>query len=351
MLHRRRAAAARRGSALHAGLFWLVGLLLLGAPFLGQRDRPDPEGDDPGRLVSETDIPFDEDVADFEDEFSLPLGDRIAEESEARLALDSPVLLATGLVRVERVPAGRRAFERHCIGCHGSIGDGGGPGAAHLKPRPRNFRKGVFKFTSTESGARPRREDLFQTVTRGLAGSSMPSFRLLPEETRWDLVEYVRYLALRGEFEQTMLDWAWTDEELPDAGEVFETVLDRWSEHKTRAVYPPIPETPNDAESVARGRALFLDTSKAGCVNCHGPTGVGDGPSAGDFHDFWGYPIRPRDLTSGLFRAGGSSADLYRSISTGINGTPMTSFSIFEPEQIWDLVHFVQSLNAQGATR
>ena len=50
-------------------------------------------------------------------------------------------------------------------------------------------------------------------------------------------------------------------------------------------------------------------------------------------------------LTSGVFRAGSESADLYRSISTGVNGTPMPAYaSTFEPEDIWAMVHFIQSL-------
>ena len=83
----------------------------------------------------------------------------------------------------------------------------------------------------------------------------------------------------------------------------------------------------------------------AACVSCHGPEGRGDGPNADAYEDDWGYPIRPRDLTAGVFRAGSEGADLYRTIAVGITGTPMSSFAgALEPEEIWDLVHFVQSL-------
>jgi len=336
--------AARRGSTLAALPFWVLGLALFALPFLREQDRMSEEGAD-APLRSDLDIPFEEDVAVFEEEFGLELGSAIAEASEEGFALDSPRLRSHGLVDERRVRAGRVAYERHCIGCHGESGNGAGPAALHLEPRPRNFRRGVFKFTSTDTGERPLRTDLFRTITRGLAGSSMPEFRLLSEEVRWDLTEYVRYLSIRGEFEQLALDLAWEDEELPDFEEVEELVVERWHPDEQKAVYPAVSEPDYDEESVDRGHELFLDTTVANCAACHGESGRGDGPSAEDFDDDWGYPIVPRDLTTGVYRAGSGSDDLYRSIATGINGTPMGSFSSsIEPEDIWHLVHYVQSL-------
>ena len=99
------------------------------------------------------------------------------------------------------------------------------------------------------------------------------------------------------------------------------------------------------AETIARGEELFVSVTGANCAACHGPGGKGDGPAAYDFKDEWGYPVKPRDLTRGVFRAGSEAADLYRSIATGITGTPMPSYaSSIEPEDIWSLVHFIQNL-------
>ena len=341
-------ARTNSGQALVAGIFWIVGIVVCFSPFLRPRQSADPEGDDPGRLVSEVDIPFTEDVATFDADFNLGLGDAIAEASEAWLGRDSDALRESGLFELERLEPGERVYNRHCVGCHGSTGDGAGPAARHLSPRPRNFRKGIFKFTSTPSGTPPQRRDIFQTVTRGLAGSSMPEFRLVNEESRWDVVEYVRYITLRGLFEQTMLDWAWEEEELPDPAEVADVVLGRWSAKKVRSVYPPVPEIDATPETIARGKELFQSTSGANCAACHGQLGRGDGPTSGDYNDDWGYPLRPRDLAKGVFRAGQEPADLYRSIATGINGTPMPSYAgSIEPEDIWSMVHFIQSLSEQ----
>ncbi len=339
---------ANRGQALTAGIFWIVGIVVFFSPFLRPQQSADPEGDDPGRKVSEIDIPFAEDVGYFEEDFELELGDAIEAASEEWFGIGSDKLRESGLFELARLEPGKHTYAQHCQGCHGSTGDGAGPAARHLKPRPRNFRKGLFKFTSTPSGVPPQRRDLFQTVTRGLAGSSMPEFRLLSEERRWDVVEYVRYITIRGLFEQTMLDWAWEEEELPDPEEVAEVVLGRWSADNVKPVYPPIAEIARTPETVARGMELFQSTSGANCAACHGQYGAGDGPTAGDYDDDWGYPLRPRNLAKGVFRAGAEPADLYRSIATGINGTPMPSYSgSIAPEDIWSLVHFIQSLSEQ----
>ena len=335
----------RRGSTTAGLAAWSVALALFVLPFLRDKDAASPEGDDWGRGVSEVDLPFAEDLALFEEDFELELADVLHEASERYFGLEGEALEDSGLFHVQRLEPGRIQYERHCVGCHGSIGDGAGPAARHLEPRPRNFRKGVYKFTSTETGSRPLRSDLFGTITRGLYGSSMPNFRLVGEEHRHDLVEYVRYLSIRGEFEQLMLDLSWEEEEPADAEEVYEIVLDRWSTDGLRQVYPESSEPERTAETVAHGRALYMDVGQANCVACHGETGRGDGPSAAAFLDDWGYPILPRDFTAGVFRAGSTSADLYRSIATGINGTPMGAFGgSLEAYDIWCMVHFVQQL-------
>lgn len=329
-------------------LFWVLGALVLFVPFLGKRSAPDPEGDDPARADSEVDYPFDEDVAYYEEEFGFELMPTIAEASERYFAPDSPSLKESGMVQVERLEAGQVAYARYCQGCHGVSGDGGGPAARHLDPRPRNFRRGIFKFTSTPTGSPPLPQDVFRTITRGLGGSSMPDFRLLNEERRWDLVEYVRYLAIRGSFEQLMLDLAWDEEEVPDPEDAYRIVARRWDPERAKAVYPPIPEPSADEGTVANGRELFVSATGAGCAACHGDGGKGDGPSAGDFKDEWGYHIVPRDLTEGAFRAGAGAEDLYRSIATGINGTPMPSYEgSNSPEEIWALVHYIESLREE----
>jgi mono/diheme cytochrome c family protein len=335
----------RRGAAGLALLFTLAGLALFVLPFLRPRDSVGDLAGDFGRNL-ETDLPFADEVQEYEQEHGAGLGAAIAAASETYFGLESPWLRDSGLVDFLRIPSGKQNYEIHCIGCHGPTGDGGGHAARYLDPRPRNFRRGLFKFTSTPAGARPQRRDLFQTITRGLAGSSMPEFRLVNEEKRWDLVEYVRWLSMKGEFEDLMLSDAWDNEELPDAAEMADIVRTRWDPENLATVFPGTAEPPNDAESIERGRRIFNDAAKATCFTCHGPEGRGDGVTASSYNDDWGYPIRPRDLAAGTFRAGATGADLYRTIATGIKGTPMGSFDgALSAAEIWDVVHFIQSLS------
>ena len=96
-------------------------------------------------------------------------------------------------------------YRKHCVVYHGLSGEGAGPNAAVLYPYPRDFRKGVFKYTSTPSGEKPLREDLERTVRCGLPGTARPSFDGLSDQEIDALVEYVQYLSLRGETELELL--------------------------------------------------------------------------------------------------------------------------------------------------
>ena len=343
----------RSGGAAVGLLFWALAVLVFVVPFLKPPQAEEWLGDDPKR--AEIDVPFDEDIALVAEEFTAdgieleaPLAEALAEASEAWFGLESEAFREAGLVEFPRLAPGEEVYALNCAGCHGVTGDGAGPAARFLNPRPRNYRKAVYKFTSTASGQRPLRVDFFRTVTRGLVGSSMPGFPLLPEESRHDVVEYVRYLSMRGEFERLFLDFTYEDPELPDPAELAEIVYDRWNPTLQRAVYPDAIEPDFDAESVARGQELFLDTGVTNCASCHGDEGKGDGYNAAAYDDDWGYKIIPRDLTSGVYRAGNSPDDLWRSIATGIGGTPMGAFrGNLSGEDIWHLVHYIQALSGR----
>src|SRR6185503_12301211 len=106
-----------------------------------------------------------------------------------------------------------------------------------------------------------------------------------------------------------------------------------------------LPGAPaSSTESVELGKKLYAEN---GCIKCHGSLGRGDGPSATTLMDDWGHPIRPADLSqSWTFRAGSSREDIFRTMTTGLNGTPMPSFQDgLTVEQRWAITDFIASLS------
>ncbi|MFQ5848804.1 MAG: ethylbenzene dehydrogenase-related protein [Candidatus Methylomirabilales bacterium] len=223
----------------------------------------------------------------------------------------------------EMVQTGKKIYERRCFFCHGDEGDGNGPVADYLDPRPRDFTVGIFKLRTTASGELPTDEDLFRTVSRGIAGTAMPSWEpYLSETERWQVIYYIK--TFFPEF---------SDPEFDPYKKIIE-------------VSKNIPSSP---ESIAKGRELF---KREKCWECHGKEGRGDGKKIHELEDDWGFPIRPFNLTKGWrFKGGSEPQDIYRRFTTGLNGTPMPSFiHTLSDEERWHLANYIVSLNqAKGA--
>lgn len=211
---------------------------------------------------------------------------------------------------LEAVASGKALYEVKCVICHGTDGRGDGPAAFLLSPRPRDFTKGTFKIRSTVT--LPTDEDLFRTITSGIRGTAMPSFAFLSEGERWALVAYIK----------------------------------RFSERfVTEALQPiPIPEPPPPTQGlIALGKELY---EKAGCLDCHGPLGKGDGPAAPTLKDEWGFPVNPSDFTiPGRMKGGPTVSDTFRTLTTGFGGTPMPSYAdALSEEERWALAYYIRSL-------
>ena len=291
--------------------------------------------------------------------------------------------------------AGRELYVVHCLHCHGATGAGDGPTAKYLFPLPRDYRPGVYKFTSTGSGI-PRREDLVRVLREGVPGTYMPSFHpALDPEGMAAVVEYVRWLSLRGQYAAQLVTEAglffgeevveerlaneegltrddlvaeltegWQQNVTDLLGFVSELVGEPWTyAEEDPPVLPtePRPELSGEAlaASIGRGRDLYLQENTK-CVSCHGPRGLGNGPQTVSvqidaltgqpyaepgIHDVWGEVVRPRNLTRGIYRGGRRPIDLYRRIHSGIVASNMPGFGDnLTDEQIWDLVNFLLAL-------
>ena len=222
--------------------------------------------------------------------------------------------------------------------------------ADYLTPRPRDYRRGVFKFISTGYGNRPRRQDLLRTVTNGITGTSMPSFRRLENRDLEAVVDYVLALTHRGELERMMAAHAASEEELndEDVQSLAENILEQWQGAAEHELEPATKMPPFTPESVALGAEAF---QKRDCFKCHGRDGRGGLAGGIDVGlDAWGHKDPAADLTSGMLHGGQTPADVYRRIYGGINGTPMPAFKdalASDPDTIWHLAHYVLHLANQ----
>ncbi len=304
-----------------------------------------------------------------------------------------------------RLKLGRNYYMQHCQHCHGVSGDGNGPTARFLNPLPRDYRLGKFKFKSTHGPMMPSRNDLKHILEQGIPGTYMPSFVLLGDEKLELIVDYVRWLSIRGNMEirmaqelatlfatekdvaQALLDDETKklkrsdviadvkksmDTEFPG---IIDNIAAELAEAWTTADLPESAVVPTrkrklpTPKSIDNGKKLFLsqvEGKKTECTKCHGLMGRGDGSQTEEFlvikdsnpeqkyevvglHDDWGHPIRPRDLTRGIYRGGRRPIDIYRRVHEGIPGTPMSGFaSVLKPEEIWDVVNYVLSIPFDG---
>ncbi|MCA9038135.1 MAG: cytochrome c [Planctomycetaceae bacterium] len=289
----------------------------------------------------------------------------------------------------DNLKMGRGLYQRHCSHCHGTSGDGNGPTAQYLYPRPRDYRHGVFKFTTTNDQAKVSRDDLTRVLRQGIPGTYMPSFLLLADNEIHSLVEYVRFLAIRGEFERKVVNELSSDysltamtnrvkggesrsdiiselktfmaDDLPGyVNDIGDELAESWStaNDEEALVAPSIPRIPDSPESRRRGRELYLSKT-LNCADCHGIYGRGDGPQTTIYeknpvtnelypepglHDVWDNVNQPRVLTQGIFRGGRRPYDLFCRLHAGIKGTRMPSFKSVPHEDIWHVVNYVLSI-------
>src|SRR5690242_19051138 len=58
----------------------------------------------------------------------------------------------TAPVTLAEVARGQQLYQKYCVICHGATGEGNGPAAMMLDPRPRNFRLGKFRLITSGNG-------------------------------------------------------------------------------------------------------------------------------------------------------------------------------------------------------
>jgi mono/diheme cytochrome c family protein len=244
-------------------------------------------------------------------------------------AFAEEVTRAPDAIKTDLLEKGKQVYFKRCVWCHGVKGAGDGPAAERLFTRPRNFLSGNFKIRTTDSGELPLDESLIETVKNGLPGSAMPAWgEFLKEDEIVAVVNFVKTLVEDRDFNDA------EDEEVT----IMEFGTNPWN--TTGPYHLGIPQ-----DAIDTGKEIFI---KNKCFECHGGEGRGDGNPT--MKDDWGFPIVAADWTQ-CWNWRGSRRDPYnpfnvvRTVSTGLNGTPMPNFKDkLSIEDRWNLAAFVNSL-------
>lgn len=117
-------------------------------------------------------------------------GGREADTASTPVRADMQVGLPNGLKGDPR--RGGAFYVANCAACHGARGDGAGPRAYFINPKPRNF-------IEASSRARFNRVALFAAVSEGRNGSEMPAWKQVatPQQIA-DVSEYVFQAFIAG---------------------------------------------------------------------------------------------------------------------------------------------------------
>lgn len=222
----------------------------------------------------------------------------------------SLALACAALAAATTAAAADPTYDRLCLPCHGVDGDGQGPAAPWLWPRPRDFTQGVFKWVTTDDATRPARADLAATIRWGAPGTAMHGFGATLTAAELDaLVDVVLGFA-----------------------------------RVTPLPGGPRADASGPAGDPAHGAILW---QRMGCASCHGADARGGTtPVASRF----GPPAPPYDLTAHPVRRprarddrAGREAAVRDALRYTVGGTAMPAFAIADADAR-DLAAFVVGL-------
>lgn len=207
-----------------------------------------------------------------------------------------------------------RLYRTYCADCHGENGDGQGRYAEQFTIPPASFRSGIFKFKRTATGTPPTDDDIYRTLTIGARGTGMVPQLHLTEGERLGLVNYLKTLS---------------------------PVFQDPSRSPQPLTLPPRPDRPIE-ELIQIGKTWY---QRAGCVQCHGESGKGDGPAAPTLKDAVNRPVVMPDLTTTPYKQGSDATAIAWVLITGRDGTPMPSYQkALTREQLWGIAEYVVTL-------
>jgi len=95
---------------------------------------------------------------------------------------------------------------------------------------------------------------------------------------------------------------------------------------------------PTSAESIAKGKELYMERTKGNCVFCHGDTGSGNEANMPRLRR------KPADLTNKERMSAMTDGELFWKISKGITGIMPAGEKRMSEEERWHVVNYIKTL-------
>jgi mono/diheme cytochrome c family protein len=284
-----------------------------------------------------------------------------------------------------------KAFEMHCVQCHGLLGEGNGPVSEWIYPIPKNLRNGEFLRNLTK-------EKAIYSITHGVRGTPMAPWGEVADHKPEDIAKELDHqpVLTKGEIEtlvnwlysglpqnednsdsKNVLKWKYTPEDVlkdlkKEGGELESTskspllgalksikkrveasffplaIINSATPAKVDDLFDITPNPKGGADdyfikksyytqnNINEGQKLFL----LNCAACHGTEADGSGARAQTMLE-----AKPRMLTNLDWISSRDDLRLLSSIKYGVAGTSMTPWGdVTSTLQRLQMVIFIRSL-------
>ena len=224
---------------------------------------------------------------------------------------------------------GQEVYKVYCSQCHGAKGEGDGPGAPGLEPKPAVHAKMNLHDLPQDY--------LYNVIFYG--GKSVGKSPMMPD---WGLTLSSRQLAdvnayLRATFKGSPESAGPRVAASSGASGVCpQKRKTQKAPAKFQRMKNPLPAS---SAHLLAGEALFQKKVKPlACAQCHGKKGDGKGLLAG------GLNPAPRNFTCADTMKNITDGQMFWVIKKGSPGTGMMAFKNLKDNQIWQLIHYIRKL-------
>ncbi len=225
------------------------------------------------------------------------------------------------------VDRGNILYKEYCSQCHGATGQGDGPAASGLSPKPAVHANMPFEKLPMEY--------LYNVIYHGGRSvgksPSMPYWGLtIGQQGVADVIAYLKATFTGG----TQVASAASSSE--SSGVCPQPRNTKRAPGKFRKMTNPLQTS---QANIKAGKALFQETAMPlACKQCHGEKGDGNGPMGTALNP------HPRNFTCGETMKDISDGQMFWIIKNGSPGTGMMAFTGMPDNQIWQLIQYIRTL-------